>query len=54
LKKRSLGGATSAPFLIAVVPLCGEIDPLSAVEFLKQADEEAVVTHSHEGIVHIR
>lgn len=54
LKKRSLGGATSAPFLIAIVSLCGEVDPVVVLEFLKQADEEAVVTHSQEGTVHIR
>jgi pre-rRNA-processing protein TSR1 len=53
-KKRSLGGATSAPFLITIVPLCGDIDPLGVLELLKQADEEAVITHSHEGIMHIR
>jgi pre-rRNA-processing protein TSR1 len=53
-KKRSLGGSTSAPFLIAIVSLCGEIDPLGVLEFLKQADEEAVITRSHEGTLHIR
>jgi pre-rRNA-processing protein TSR1 len=53
-KKRSLGGESSAPFLIAIVPLCRDIDPLGALEFLKQADEEAVITQSHEGILHIR
>jgi pre-rRNA-processing protein TSR1 len=53
-KKRSLGGATSAPLLIAVVPLCDDIDCTRAVDMLKQADPAAVVTHSCEGIVHIR
>ncbi|KDR22360.1 pre-rRNA-processing protein TSR1 homolog [Zootermopsis nevadensis] len=52
-RKRSLGGGSSAPFLIAVISLCDDIDPLGAVEFLKQADEEAVVTQSREGILHI-
>ena len=53
-KKRSLGGATSAPFLIAIVSLCGEIDPLGVLEYLKQADEEAVITYSNEGTLHLR
>ena len=53
-KKRSLGSATSAPFLTAIVSLCGEIDPLGVLEFLKQADEEAVITYSDEGTLHIR
>jgi len=53
-KKRSLGGANSAPFLIAIVSLCGEIDPLGILEFLKQADEEAIITYSNEGTLHIR
>ncbi|KAJ4450048.1 hypothetical protein ANN_01455, partial [Periplaneta americana] len=53
-KKRSLGGASTAPFLIAIVPLCDDVDPLGALEFLKQGDEEAVVTQSSGGNVHIR
>ncbi|PSN38440.1 Pre-rRNA-processing protein TSR1 [Blattella germanica] len=52
-KKRSLGGASSAPFLVAIVPLCEDIDPVGALEFLKQADEEAVITNSQVGTVHI-
>ncbi|XP_069674603.1 pre-rRNA-processing protein TSR1 homolog isoform X2 [Periplaneta americana] len=52
-KKRSLGGASTAPFLIAIVPLCDDVDPLGALEFLKQGDEEAVVTQSSGGNVHI-
>jgi hypothetical protein len=34
--------------------LCGDIDPIGALEILKQADEEAVVTQSKEGVLHIR
>jgi pre-rRNA-processing protein TSR1 len=54
LKKRSLGGATSAPLLIAVIALCDDVDSTGAVRLLEDADEEAVITRSREGYVHIR
>nr|CAD7395269.1 unnamed protein product [Timema cristinae] len=53
LKKRSLGGACTAPFLIAVVSLNADIDPFGILEFIKQADNEAVITNSGEGNIHI-
>jgi pre-rRNA-processing protein TSR1 len=53
LKKRSLGGATSAPLLIAVLPLCDSADYSTAVDFLKEADGDAVITRSREGHLHI-
>nr|CAD7567990.1 unnamed protein product [Timema californicum] len=53
LKKRSLGGACTAPFLIAVVSLNADIDPFGILEFIKQADDEAVITNSGEGNIHI-
>jgi pre-rRNA-processing protein TSR1 len=54
LKKRSMGSATSPPLLIAIVPLCEKIDSYSILELLKQADDEAVITLSREGVTHIR
>lgn len=52
-KKRSLGGSTTAPFLVAIVPLCDDVDPVGALEYLRQADDEAVITCSSQGNVHI-
>ena len=53
-KKRALGSSSSAPFLVAIVPLCNDVDPLGALEYLKQADDESVITYSSVGNVHIR
>jgi hypothetical protein len=49
-----MGGETSAPLLIAIVPLCSKLDATRALELLRQADDEAVVTRSREGVTHIR
>lgn len=54
LKKCSLGGATSPPLHMAIIPLCDNVDSMSAVTLLEEADDEAVITHSREGYVHIR
>ncbi|XP_063235306.1 pre-rRNA-processing protein TSR1 homolog [Bacillus rossius redtenbacheri] len=52
-RKRSLGGSATAPFLVAIVSLNEGIDPVGALELIKQADSEAVVTYSAQGNVHI-
>ncbi|XP_066992121.2 pre-rRNA-processing protein TSR1 homolog [Anabrus simplex] len=52
-KKRSLGGTRTAPFLIAVIPLSCEVDPVGCIELLKQCDSEAVISGSSEGNFHI-
>lgn len=51
--KRSLGGASQAPFLIAIVPLNNQIDPKSALAMLKSADPDAIVNESRSGTTHI-
>lgn len=52
-RKRSLGGASYAPFLVALIPLNEQIDPQSALSILKACDPEAIVTTSPSGTTHI-
>lgn len=52
-KKRSLGGLSNAPFLIAIIPLNGQIDPKSALAMLKSADPDTIVNESQSGTTHI-
>lgn len=52
-KKRSLGGATFAPFLVAIIPLHDQIDAQSALSILKTCDPDAVASVSATGITHI-
>lgn len=52
-KKRSLGGSNNAPFLVCILPLHQQIDPLTALSILTSSDEEAVVNKSPSGVVHI-
>lgn len=52
-KKRSLGGINFAPFLIALIRLNEQIDAKSAIEILKSADPDAIVTVSSTGTTHV-
>ncbi|XP_031632589.1 pre-rRNA-processing protein TSR1 homolog [Contarinia nasturtii] len=52
-KKRSLGGSSFAPFLIALIPLNEQIDPQSALSILKVCDPDAIVSTSPTGTTHI-
>lgn len=52
-KKRSLGGTSFAPFLVAVIPLNEQIDPQSALSILKACDPDAIVSTSPSGTTHI-
>lgn len=52
-KKRGLGGAAFAPFLVAIIPLNEQIDAQSALSILKACDPEAIVTTSASGTVHV-
>lgn len=52
-KKRSLGGNSFAPFLIALIPLNEQIDPQSALSILKACDPNAIVTTSPTGTTHV-
>nr|CAH7717750.1 unnamed protein product [Callosobruchus chinensis] len=52
-KKRSLGGTDYAPFLVCIIPLNKDIDPMTAISILEQCDEEAIVNRSPLGITHI-
>lgn len=51
--KRSIGGNTTAPFLVGILPLNGEIDPKSALVIYENCDPSAVVHHSPSGVTHI-
>lgn len=52
-KKRSLGGTSFAPFLIALIPLNEQIDPQSALNILKTCDPDAIASTSPTGVTHI-
>lgn len=52
-KKRSLGGTSFAPFLVAIIPLNEQIDPQSALSILKVCDPDAIVSTSPSGTTHI-
>lgn len=52
-KKRSLGGAGAAPFLVTVIPLNVNIDPNSALSILEKGDAEAIVTKTNSRTTHI-
>lgn len=52
-KKRSLGGLSNSPFLIAIIPLNSQIDPKSALAMLKSADPDAIVNEGRSGTTHI-
>lgn len=52
-KKRSLGGESTAPFLVCVLPLHTEVDPKSALAILENCDPTASVHHSPSGVLHI-
>lgn len=52
-KKRLLGGAASAPFLVAIIPLNEQIDTQSALSILKACDPDAIVSTSPSGTIHV-
>jgi len=52
-QKRKLGGQNTAPFLVCLLPMHEQIDPMSALEILKSCDSELVVENSPSGIVYI-
>lgn len=52
-KKRSLGAAGAAPFLVCVLPLNASIDPQSALYMLQKCDPEAVVNKTQSGVTYI-
>lgn len=52
-KKRSIGGSTTAPFLVCLLPLNETIDPNSALSMIQCCDAEAVVTKTLSGVTHI-
>lgn len=52
-KKRALGGAGTAPFLVTILPLNVEIDTNSALSILEKGDPEAVVTRTSSKTTHI-
>lgn len=52
-KKRALGGNSTAPFLVCILPLNTQIDPNSALYMLEHCDPEAVVHKSESGVTHI-
>lgn len=54
MKKRQIGGPSTPPFLVAVVPLGFSPVPEKLMDFLMEADTEAAVTCSSEHIFHLR
>ncbi|XP_012277899.1 pre-rRNA-processing protein TSR1 homolog [Orussus abietinus] len=52
-KKRNLGGSSSAPILVAVIPLHEDLNPKDIVNCMKHADESAIVTVSPNDNTHI-
>lgn len=52
-KKRLLGGTSTAPFLVCILPLHGHIDAQSALAVLSAADDEAIVDKSLAGVTYI-
>lgn len=54
-KKRSVGGIQSdvAPFLVCLLPLNEQLDPLSALEILKTCDPDIVIKQSASGATHV-
>lgn len=53
-RKRSLGGQSTAPFLVCLLPLHADIDPRSALTVFETCDDEAIVHKSPSGVTHIR
>lgn len=52
-KKRCLGTAGNAPFLVCVVPLNASIDPKSALYMLEKCDADAQVNKTASGVTYI-
>lgn len=52
-KKRSRGSSGSPPFLVTVLALSEDVDTKSILEIVKSCDEEATVTTSPSGVIHI-
>lgn len=52
-KKRGIGGK-NAPVLTCILPLNGQLDSKSAIAMLTTCQEDATVTYSPNGVVHIR
>lgn len=52
-KKRALGTAGNAPFLVCLLPLNASIDPQSALYLLEKCDPEAEVNRTDSGVVYI-
>lgn len=52
-KKRCLGTAGNAPFLVCVIPLNASIDPKSALYMLEKCDPEAQVHKTDSGVTYI-
>lgn len=53
-KKRSLGGQSTAPFLVCLLPLHADVDPRSALTIFEACDPSAVVHRSLSGVTHIK
>lgn len=52
-KKRALGTAGNAPFLVCLLPLNASIDPQSALYLLEKCDSEAEVNRTPSGVTYI-
>lgn len=52
-KKRSFGGNTTAPILVAVIPLCASEDANKAIRILTSCSDENIVTSSCQGNTHL-
>lgn len=53
-KKRALGGQSTAPFLVCLLPLHADVDPRSALTIFETCDPSAVVHRSPSGVTHIK
>ncbi|XP_055639550.1 pre-rRNA-processing protein TSR1 homolog isoform X1 [Toxorhynchites rutilus septentrionalis] len=51
--KRSIGGATTAPFLTCVLPLHNNVDPNSALAIIEGCDEEITVKNASKHIRYV-
>lgn len=53
-KKRQLGGQSTAPFLVCLLPLHTDVDPRSALNVFTTCDPSAQVHTSPSGVTHIK
>ncbi|KAK5645758.1 hypothetical protein RI129_004222 [Pyrocoelia pectoralis] len=52
-KKRSLGSADTAPFLVCILPLNKLLDPQGTLSFFTQCDDEMIIRKSVTGCTHL-